>query len=165
MDIREIKDLSSRFRRGIEIALGKRLFRKQPFSDFPNACCGDAPELLAQYLMENDSDQSIRCRTVYGTYRYDDFENIFGHSWLVVDGTYIVDITTDQRQFKNERIFPQDAVKPCYVGTGSNFHSMFEIEPYQCREFYGLQNLGEYSYRRMKELYDIILNCIDKNEP
>lgn len=164
MDIWKIEYLSSRFRRGIEIAHEERLFRKQPFADFPNACCGDAPELLAQYLTDNDSDQSIRCKTVYGTYRYDDFENIFGHSWLVVNGIYIVDITADQRQFKDERFFPQDAVQPCYVGTDSEFHSMFEIEPFQCRDFYGLRNLGEYSYQRMKELYDIILNCIDKKE-
>lgn len=135
MDIREIKYLSSRFRRGIEIAHGKRLFQKQPFSDFPNACCGDAPELLAQYLMDNDLSQNISCRTVHGTYRYNDFENIFGQSWLVVDGAYIVDITSDQRQFKNEHIFPQDAIQPCYVGTKSMFHSLFEIESSQCRNF------------------------------
>ena len=165
MEIREIQFLASRFRHGIEIAHEERLFRKPPFAGFPNACCGDAPELLAQYLMDNDSDQSIRCKTVYGTYRYDDFENFFGHSWLVVDDTFIVDITADQRQFKNERIFPQDAVQPCFVGTDSEFHSMFEIEPFQCREFYGLRNLGEYSYQRMKDLYDVILDCIDKNEP
>lgn len=160
MDISKIKHLSSRFRRGIEIAHEGRLFRKQPFIDFPNACCGDAPDLLAQYLMDNDSDQCIRCKIVYGTYRYDDFDNKFGHSWLVVDDTYIVDIAADQRQFKNERIFPQDAVQPCYVGISSEFHSMFEIEPFQCREFYGLRNYGEYSYQRMKELYDTILDCV-----
>ena len=161
MEIRKIKYLAARFRRGIEIAHEERLFKKPPFADFPNACCGDAPELLAQYLMDNDSDQSIRCRTVYGTYRYDDFESIYGHSWLVVDDTYIVDITADQRQFKNETFFPQDAVQPWYVGRKSKFHSKFKIEPLQCREFYGLRNLGELSYQRMKELYDTILNCIE----
>lgn len=160
MEIRKIKYLAARFRYGIEVAHEERLFRKPPFADFPNACCGDAPELLAQYLMDNDPDQSISCKTVYGTYRYGDFENFFGHSWLVVDGTYIVDITADQRQFKNERVFPQDAIQPCFVGTNSKFHSMFEIEPFQCREFYGLQNLGEHSYQRMKELYDIISSCV-----
>lgn len=160
MEIREIKYLASRFRRGIERAHEERLFREQPFLDFPNACCGDAPELLAQYLMDNVSGQSISCRCVYGTYRYDDFENFFGHSWLVVDGLYIVDITADQRQFKNDSIFPQDAMQSCYVGTNSKFHSMFEIEPFQCRQFYGLRNLSEFSYQRMKELYDVILKCI-----
>lgn len=165
MDIRELKYLTTRFRRGIEIAHKKRQFKKPPFADFPNACCGDAPELLAQYLMDNGSDKSIRFRTVYGTYRYDDFENIYGHSWLVVDDTYIVDIAADQRQFKNERIFPQDAVQPCYVGISSKFHSIFEIEPVQCREFYGLRSMGDYSYQRLKELYDVILRYIDENGP
>ena len=45
---------------------------------------------------------------------------------------YILDITADQQQFKNDKIFPQDAVQRCYVGTNSEFHSMFEIEPSQC---------------------------------
>lgn len=52
MDIGEIRYLSSRFRQGIEVAYEEGLFRTQPFSDFSNACCGDAPELLAQYLMD-----------------------------------------------------------------------------------------------------------------
>lgn len=161
MDIGEIRYLSSRFRQGIEVAHEEGLFRTQPFSDFPNACCGDAPELLAQYLMDNTMDSDIRLKSVYGSYRYDNFENFFGHSWLVVDDTYIVDITTDQRQFKNKRIFPQDAVQPCFVGKDSRFHSMFEIEPFQCRNFYSLSNLGEYSYKRMKKLYEIIIDCIE----
>lgn len=47
MDIGEIRYLSSRFRQGIEVAYEEGLCRTQPFSDFSNACCGDAPELLA----------------------------------------------------------------------------------------------------------------------
>ena len=161
MDIEEIRYLASRFRQGIETAHEKGLFRTQPFSNFPNACCGDAPELLAQYLMDNTIDADIRFKCMYGSYRYDDFENFFGHSWLVVDGSYIVDITADQRQFKNKKIFPQDAVQPCFIGKQSRFHSMFEIEPSQCRNFYGLINLGDYSYKRMKTLYETILDCIE----
>ena len=68
MEIMEIKYLASRFRRGIEIAHEEHLFQKQPFLDFPNACCGDAPDLLAQYLMDNLSEQNISYRSVYGTY-------------------------------------------------------------------------------------------------
>lgn len=71
---------------------------------------------------------------------------------------YIVDITVGQQQFK--KVFPQDAVQRCYVGTNSEFHSMFEIEPFQCRRFCGLRKLDEYAYQRMKELYDVILDCI-----
>lgn len=127
MDISEIKYLSSRFRRGIEIACDNRMFREQPFRDFPNACCGDAPELLAQYLMDNVSEQDFRYECVYGTYQYDDFENVFGHSWLVVNGSYIVDITADQRQFKDKKIFPQDGIQPCFVGTYSKFHSILKL--------------------------------------
>lgn len=162
MDIKEIEYLASRFRQAIEMALDENLFRELPFSDYPNACCGDASDLLAQYLIDNDLEGNIKCRCVYGTYRYDEFENIYGHRWLVVDDYYIVDITPDQRQFKNKKIFPQDAFLPCYVGTDSEFHSMFEIEPIQCREFYDLRCLGEVSYERMKKLYDVILECIER---
>ena len=164
MNIDEIKYWALRFRTGVETAHKNRLFKSQPFNDFPNACCGDAPELLAQYLIDNDLNQKINCRIVYGTYRYDDFDNFFGHSWLVVNEGIIVDITADQRQFKDKNIFPQNAIQPCFVETNSEFHSMFEIVPVQCREFYGLRNLGDYAYKRMKELYDIILSCIDENE-
>lgn len=160
MKIMKIQCLASRFRHGIEIAHANRLFQKQPFLNFPNACCGDAPELLAQYLMDNFPRQNTSYKIVCGTYRYDDFENIFSHSWLVVDDVYILDITADQQQFKNDKIFPQDAVQRCYVGTNSEFHSMFEIEPSQCRRFCGLRKLDEYAYQRMKELYDVILDCI-----
>lgn len=155
MYIQEIANLSSRFRRGIEIAHEKGLFRTPPFSDFPNACCGDAPDLLAQYLIDNAS-QNVRCKYVYGTYRYD---IPYGHSWLVIDDSYIVDITADQRQFKNKRIFPQDAFRPCYVGISSKFHSLFEVEPSQSREFYSLKDLND-AYERMRDLYNIILDCI-----
>ena len=161
MNIKELKFLATRFRSGIEKAYEQNLFRSQPFNDFPNACCGDAPELLAQYYMDNGLKQDFKYKTVHGTYRYDDFENIFSHSWLVVNDTCIVDITADQRQFKNKKIFPQDAVKSCYVGAHSEFHSLFGIDSNQCREFYGLRNLGDYSYNRMKKIYDVIITCID----
>ncbi len=162
MDIKKIEYLASRFRQAIEMALDENLFRELPFLDFPNACCGDASDLLAQYLIDNDLEGNIKCRSVYGTYRYDEFEKIYGHRWLVIDDYYIVDITSDQRQFKDKKIFPQDAVQSCYVGTDSEFHSMFEIEPIQCRNFYDLRCLGEVSYERMKELYDVILECVDR---
>lgn len=160
MNINEIKYWASRFRVGAERAHEQGLFREQPFNDFPNACCGDAPELLAQYLIENyDSSSKYKC--VYGVFRYDDFENVFGHSWLVVDDYVIVDITSDQRQFKNTRIFPQDACLPCFVGRYSEFHSLFEIEPLQCRDFHGIDAMGRNTYLRLKILYNTIIQNIE----
>lgn len=161
MDIKEIKYWASCFRQGIEIAKRERLFRRRPFSDFPNACCTDAPDLLAEYLIEHDSAHSISCQYVYGVYRYDEFENIYGHAWLQIDKSIIVDITADQRQFNCE-IFPKNAFVPCFVERQSAFHSLFEIEPLGCREFYGLKLLGEDSYNRLKPIYDIITQCINE---
>ena len=160
MKIDEINYWASRFRIGAEKAHEQRLFKTQPFNNFPNACCGDAPELLAQYLFENyDSNGKYQC--VYGVFRYDDFENIFGHSWLVVNDSIIVDITADQRQFSNASIFPQNAYVPCFVGMNSDFHSLFEIEPAQRRDFYGIDTMGDYTYARLKILYDIIIQNIE----
>jgi len=160
MNVREIEYLSSKFRSGIEKAYEYRMFTQQPFSNFPNGCCGDAPDLLAQYLIDNSQGRNIQCKYVYGTYEYDQFDNKFGHAWLVVNDSIIVDITADQRQFKNKRIFPQDVIGPCFVGKKSEFHSLFEIDIYQCRKIYGLQYLGENAYTRLKTLYEVILDHI-----
>ena len=160
MRMDELKYWASRFRSGAEKAHERRLFRTQPFNNFPNACCGDAPELLAQYLMENyDSSSKYKC--VYGSFRYDGFDNFFGHSWLVVNDGIIVDITADQRQFRNTMIFPQNAFVPCFVGEHSDFHLLFEIEPAQCRDFYGIDTMGDYTYARLNTLYDIIIKNIE----
>ena len=76
MSFGEIKYWASRFRAGAEKAHEQRLFKSPPFNNFPNGCCGDAPELLAQYLIKNyDSNSKYEC--VYGTVRYDDFDNGF----------------------------------------------------------------------------------------
>lgn len=160
MSVDEIAYWASRFRVGAEKAHENRLFRTQPFNDFPNACCGDASDLLAQYLMEN-YDNNSRYKCVHGSFRYDDFGNYFGHSWLVVNDCFIVDITADQRQFKNTMIFPQNAFVPCFVGNHSDFHSLFEVEPSQCRVFYGIETMGDYTFTRLKNLYDIILKNIE----
>ena len=160
MKIDEIEYLARRFRAGVDRAHELRLFKNQPFNDFPNACCGDTPDLLAQYLMEHYHN-NIKYRSVYGTFRFDDFNEIFGHRWLVLNNRIIVDVTSDQRQFKNTEIFPQDANMPCFVGTNSDFHSLFEIVPDQCTDFYGLETMNECTYLRLKKLYDIIIENIE----
>lgn len=159
MMISEIEYLASRFRRGIEIAHRKKLFRTQPFNRFPNACCNDAPDLLAEYLMDHDLSHKMEYRCVHGHYDYDDFDNKFTHAWLEVNGNIIVDIAADQLQFGNSRIFPQNAFVPCFVGKESDFHSLFEID--NRRDIYGLRCLGDTSYFRLKLIYDTIVKCIE----
>lgn len=160
MNLSEIEMLASRFRRGAEIAYAKGLFDERPFNDFPNACCGDATELVAQYLLDNDPSHTLRCRYIYGTYDYDDFENKFGHTWLEVNDGIIVDITANQRQFRDSKIFPQDAIVPCYVGMRNDFYSLFEENPHQSYRFCDLRCFPEEAYIRMKNIYDTIISCI-----
>ena len=160
MTIKEIECLASSFRRGIEIAHEERLFKTQPFLNFPNACCTDAPDLLAQYLMEHDLAHSIKCKYVCGTYDYDDYYHKFSHAWLEINGNIIVDITADQKQFQDEKIFPQNAFMPCFVGEYSKFHSLFRVCQSQCRDICDLRYLGDISCARMQALYETIVNCI-----
>lgn len=162
MDVNTIKKLAIRFHRGIEVAKDKGLLTNPPFNNFPNACCGDATELVAQYLIEHDKYNEITCRYVSGTYRYDDFDNKYSHAWLEVNGKIVVDVTSDQGHFKNPRIFPVEEVCPCYVGEKTKFHSLFEEDRLGCYVFYDLRCLGPETFNRMKELYDIITECIDE---
>ena len=151
----EIFYWASQFRSGIENAKKNGFLSLCPFYDFPNACCGETPELLAQYLMEN-FDENCKYKYVYGVYRYDDFDNIFGHAWLEVDNSLIVDITADQRQFRNPKIFPQNAFVPCFAGVLSEFHELFEIESRQCFEILKNRCLDDST----KERYNTIVSQI-----
>lgn len=155
MRVEEIKCLVSKFRKGAEIAFAKDQFKEQPFNNFPNACCGDTPWLVAQYLMDHDPDNDIQYRYVYGRYFDDDFEKRCGHAWLEViwpeiKKKVIVDITSDQRQFRNRDIFPVCASVPCYVGRKNEFYSLFEVIPSQCCRIYGLNALDGNERFRMR---------------
>ena len=161
MTIKDIEYWASRFRRGIEIAHEENLFRTQPFNRFPNACCNDAPDLLAEYLLAHDLSHTMKCRCVYGYYDYDDFDYKFTHNWLEINGSIIVDIAADQQQFHNRRIFPQNAFRPCFVETESEFHSLFKVN--SRRDIHSLYYLGEFSYSRLKPIYDTIVECIEEN--
>lgn len=161
MTIKEMEYWASRFRRGIEIAHDKNLFRTQPFNRFPNACCNDAPDLLAEYLIAHDLPHKMKYSCVYGYYDYDNFDNKFTHAWLEVNENIIVDIAADQLQFRNDRIFPQNSFVPCFVGKESEFHLLFNVDGR--RDIYGLRCLGDASYFRLKPIYDTIVKCIEDN--
>lgn len=166
MRIDKIKFLVAQFRKGAERTLADNQFKEQPFNRFPNACCGDAVWLVAQYLKEHDRESSIQYRYVYGIYDYDDFENRFGHAWLEViwpktKRKAIVDITSDQPQFRNTDIFPQCASVPYYVGGKNEFYSLFEVIPCQCSRIYGVDQLNGTEGNRMRKLYNTIVEHID----
>lgn len=166
MDIGEVKFLVTQFREGAEKALAANQFKEQPFNEFPKACCGDTVWLVAQYLKEHDRQGAIQFRYVYGSYDDDDFENRCGHAWLEVIWTkarkkVIVDITSDQPQFRNTRIFPQCASVPYYVGRKNEFYSLFEVIPCQCSMIDGIDQLFGAEKVRMRKLYNTIVKFID----
>ena len=159
MNIKNIECLALKFRKAIEIAYQKGLFfREQPFANFPRGCCGDTSDLLGEYLLEH----GIRTKYVCGTYRYDDFDNIYSHAWLEINGRIVVDITADQ--FKWNPLFQNVPTPSCYVGERNDFYRLFEVEPYQCRDFWGLDAFSELCVGRMRKLYDRIKQFVDYSE-
>lgn len=151
----KVEYLASVFRTAIENAKEAGEFDSDfPFSQFPRACCGDATELLAQYLLENKIKSTYVCGNRYFG---NPEECTQSHAWLVVDGL-IVDITGDQ--FLNNKSYYNYDV-PVYVGIGDAFHSLFEIEERDVYEFTGIENYGHMCQSRLFGLYKKIMKyCI-----
>ena len=68
-----IYKLSMRFRYAIGQANNERLFNRDSFSYFPRGCCGDASDLLAQYLLEHgiitETGGQVQCLTDFRSLR------------------------------------------------------------------------------------------------
>lgn len=144
-----IKLLAEKFRTAIEDA--KENGEKDTldfFQRFPLGCCGDASDLLAQYL----SDNGIKTFQVRGDY-YDPEPQ--SHAWLSTEDNIVIDITGDQ--FKYSKIYKHFDI-PVYVGCESDFHKMFEDRDYYCNT--EINNIGGIAQYRLRILYDIILKYI-----
>lgn len=152
-----IKRLVTQFRNTIETARDAGEFDDDfLFIRFPHGCCGDACELLAQFLL----DHGISSYYICGTYYVDEFENIQTHAWLLVDNKTIIDITGDQ--FKNNR-YLLNYNKSIHVGLEDDFHRLFEIHENQVRKNLGIDNLGHNCQPRLFKLYRTILEFIDED--
>lgn len=140
-----VEQLAGEFRTAIEKAKVAGEFDSDfSFSQFPHACCGDASDLLAQFLLEN----KIKSMYICGNRYFDDpEEGTQSHAWLLVDGL-IVDITGDQ--FINNSLYYNYSI-PVYVGTEDVFHSLFEEQ--DVHEFYGIENYGHICQPRLFDLY------------
>lgn len=149
--------LVTKFREAIDIARGDDAFLTDLcFGNFPRACCGDASDLLAHYLLK----YGVRTNYVCGNYYENDGGYGQSHAWLeLLDGT-IIDITGDQ--FRYSDIFLNYDI-PVYVGKMDEFHALFEVEERDVREGVTIDKLGEFCYPRLKRLYDIIMQYIDLN--
>lgn len=159
----QVTNLANIFRNAIEAALNKGEFENDfVMSRFPHGCCGDASELLAEYLSQHGIDNLwYVCGTYYpdtGDEEYD-FYNKQSHAWISIgdaNGRYnlIVDITGDQ--FKNKREYGFYS-KKTYVGKMDGFHSMFD--ECDCLRIYGYTRSVN-QVDRMRELYNKILMYI-----
>jgi hypothetical protein len=89
------KVLATKYRYAIDKALVKGEFiNDSSFDRFPLGCCGDASDLLAQYLLDN----GINTYYVCGNYYSKDYItwNTQSHAWLMTEDRIIIDITGDQ---------------------------------------------------------------------
>ena len=149
----DIHHFATHFRNAIETALdegaidGYKYFRR-----FPNGCCGEASNLLAQFLLDN----GISTRYVCGTF-YDEFsDDKTPHAWLIADDMIIIDITGDQ--FKYDASLKND--RPVFVEQADDFYELFEVdERRDVCEFRGLQFLGDDSLRMLR-LYETICSYL-----
>ena len=151
-----IEKLAHEFRAAIEVAIQESaLSRDIVFQSFPNGCCGDTCDLLAQYFLEH----GIKTKRVLGSLRS---KSNFGkqtHAWLQYGNTVIIDITGDQ--FKDNPTLLHNS-NPVYVGKKKAFHRLFGIDDIDT--FTGISALDIGSQRRLTKLYEIIMQFIDNKE-
>lgn len=147
-----ILKLATEFRNAIESARDAGEFQHDIcFHQFPKACCGDAADLLGQYLM----DYGISSKYVCGTYYYGESSWYSqSHAWLLFDDGRIADITADQ--FNGQKIFSH-AYQKVYVGQMDEAHEIFEVEP--CRDIH--DNVGIQGIARLSKLYQTIRKYIE----
>ena len=77
----ELYYLVKSYRDAIEQAHKKNRFCKWPFNQFPEACCGQASDILARFLGE----QGIYTKVVSGS------DSNTTHAWLVLDDSILQD--------------------------------------------------------------------------
>ena len=136
------------------------------FFDFPKGCCGDASELLGQFLLS----KGVNTWYVSGVY-YSDCDDdemrmnmMQSHAWLSTKSPYsgnylIIDITADQ--FSDREEFGCYS-KSVYVGEIDDFHRLFTVD--NAFEFKGLENTGVPIQVSLCRLYSLITQTSDYNE-
>lgn len=154
--------LVKKFRTGIDAAkLGGSFQDDISFYKFPRGCCGDASDLLAHYLLENEIQTWYVCGTHYpsqGTAE-ESWEGIQSHAWLTTADPrrtkhyQIIDITGDQ--FENDPEYYCFDI-PAYVGPMDRFHQLFEVDGRDVHENKGIGALGKFAAPRLWRLYHII---------
>jgi hypothetical protein len=115
MDEVQLRAIATRFRGAIEVALPRlQCVEWVAFKRFPNGACGDACDMLGQFLRERH-----KLKSVYVSANKPG-DGIRTHAWLEADGL-IIDITADQKQFPGNR-------PGVIVSHDSPFHAGFSVE-------------------------------------
>lgn len=152
--MKDIRELASQFRMAIDLAKENGEFDGDfSFKTFPKGCCGDASDLLAQFLLEN----GIKTYYVCGKYYGKSYEDWCSHAWLMTGENVIIDITGDQ--FKQEPKFYNNNAKT-YVGMGNEFYKLFEVESRDIHEDKGIYSLNSMCLPRLVKLYKAIAKYI-----
>lgn len=157
-----IYQLADEFRNMIESALDSGVIMDSTFRNFPIGCCGEASDLLGQYLLDHGIQTWYVCGTCYT--EYDDViqtnRNLQSHAWLTTDDPFsgrrylIIDITGDQ--FWNNELYGRYDI-PVYVGEMDDFHSLFPFEKRDVSRNVGLNGLGGSAQARLWMLYKQIM--------
>ena len=145
-----IQQLITQFRCAIDKAKTAGEFVSDiSFYKFPRGCCGDASDLLGEYLLENGINSLYVCGNRY----FDDpEEGTQSHAWLLVNGM-IADITGDQ--FSDRSCYYNYDITD-YYGPCDDFHKLFEVENRDVYPFPGLKNYSEVCSGRLFNLYEKI---------
>ena len=155
MDIETICLLSEKFRNAIEAAVhsGTYFRLNSLFHCFPKGCCDSASSLLAEFLLKN-SLQPTRIKNVNGKTHDDEY----GHTWLMIDDRYYLDITADQ--FTNKPAFKRygQISECCCVPKNSYIYELFEISEVLPEK--GIDAYGGDFCEELREFYNIIVRYI-----
>ena len=133
-NVEKIRKLAAQIRN----AIAKMGYDEFADSDFllryPRGCCGDASNLLAKFLRDND----IECEYVWGMMGQQ------SHAWLEC-GDLIIDITADQFTEIKEKIL---------ITTDKSWHKKFEGQTRSDGDF---EKFDSYNKRRLTIIYKNIL--------
>lgn len=148
------KKLVQNFRDAIDEAKANGEFNDDiSFHKFPCGCCGDASDLLAEFLLKN----GIKTYYVCGTYRDGSFDEMQSHAWLETEDGMIIDITGDQFRYNPNFMNYSETV---YIGERDAFHILFEVEKRDVKKNYGLKPSENRCQQRLYELYNTIMKHI-----
>ena len=135
----QIRDSAALFRQAIEQVNISEFSMSPWFKRFPRACCGDASNLLAKYLMVQ---HGIETTYVCGWHEGQ------SHAWLEYN-SLIIDITADQFEEVSENAL---------VTTDKTFHSRFLNQRHSDSDF---NNFNPASVVRFTAIYNNIIMKID----